>query len=74
MIALNAAAIYVGVSLSGALGAVVLHVLDPGFLGPVGAVLILAGLVAAELANRLIVGRNPTPVVSGAAPESSQRT
>ncbi|MGN6143730.1 MAG: MFS transporter [Mesorhizobium sp.] len=74
VIALNAAAIYVGVSLSGALGAVVLHVLDPGFLGPVGAVLILAGLVTAELANRLIVGRNPTPVVSGAAPESARRT
>jgi len=74
VIALNAAAIYVGVSLSGALGAVVLQVLDPGFLGPVGAVLILVGLVTAELANRLIVGRAPMPVVSGTASESSQRT
>lgn len=74
VIALNAAAIYIGVSLSGALGAVVLHMLPPGFLGPVGAVLILAGLVTAELANRLIVGRIPTPVVSGATPESSRRT
>ncbi|QDC02178.1 MFS transporter [Mesorhizobium sp. 8] len=74
VIALNAAAIYIGVSLSGALGAVVLHMLAPGFLGPVGAVLILAGLVTAELANRLIAGRTPTPVASGAAPESSWRT
>lgn len=67
VIALNAAAIYVGVSLSGALGAVVLHVLDPGFLGPVGAILILAGLVSAELANRLIAGRTPGPVAEDAA-------
>jgi predicted MFS family arabinose efflux permease len=74
VIALNAAAIYIGVSLSGALGAVVLHMLAPGFLGPVGAVLILAGLVTAELANRLIVGRIPAPVVSGVASESSRRT
>ncbi len=72
VIALNAAAIYVGVSLSGALGAVVLHVLDPSFLAPVGAILILAGLVSAELANRLIVGRIPTP--AAAAPESSRPT
>ncbi|RWE71687.1 MFS transporter [Mesorhizobium sp.] len=74
VIALNAAAIYIGVSLSGALGAIILHVFDPSFLGPVGAVLILAGLVTAELANRLIIGRTPAPVASGAAPESPRRS
>lgn len=57
LIALNAAAIYIGVSLSGALGAGVLYALGPGFLGPVGAVLILGGLVCAQLANRLIAAR-----------------
>ncbi len=74
VIALNAAAIYIGVSFSGALGAIVLHALAPRFLGPVGAALILAGLITAELTNRLIVGRTPEPVASSTASEGSRRS
>jgi len=71
LIALNAAAIYIGVSASGALGAAVLQALDPRFLGLVGAVLIFVGLLTAEVAHRLIV-RGATPAVPAAATDSSR--
>lgn len=71
LIALNAAAIYIAVSASGALGAAVLQVLDPRFLGAVGAVLIFVGLLTAEVAHRLIV-RGAVSAVPAAAPDSSR--
>jgi len=71
LIALNAAAIYIGVSASGALGAAVLQVLDPRFLGLVGAVLIFAGLLTAEIAHRLIV-RGTASAMPAAATDSSR--
>jgi Arabinose efflux permease len=59
LLALNAATIYVAVSFSGALGALALRTIDPYDLGLIGAVLILLGLCAAELAWRLIRMRAP---------------
>lgn len=74
LIALNGAAIYIGVSASAALGGGVLQVLDPRFLGPAGAVLILAGLLAAELAHRLIgrAGASPASAAVSGAPQGAE--
>ncbi|PTQ12191.1 MFS transporter [Sphingomonas oleivorans] len=61
LIALNAATIYIAVSVSGVLGAVALQTLDAHSLGLVGAFLILLGLIAAELAHILIRKRQADP-------------
>ncbi len=57
LLALNAAAIYLAVSASGAVGALAIGVVDPHRLPVLSTVLIIAGLVSAELAHRLIRGR-----------------
>lgn len=62
LLALNAATIYVAVSVSGLLGAVTLQMAEPYNLGLVGAVLIFLGLGAAELAYELIRKRQPSAV------------
>jgi MFS transporter, DHA1 family, inner membrane transport protein len=54
LIALNAAAIYFAVSASGAVGALAMKVLDPHDLPFLSAILILAGILSAEMAHRLI--------------------
>lgn len=54
LIALNAATLYVAVSISGVLGAVAIQTIDPHSLGLVGAMLIASGLVTAEFAHGLI--------------------
>lgn len=64
LLALNAATIYVAVSLSGLLGAATLQIAEPYNLGFVGAVLIFLGLGAAELAHGLIRKRQPSAVQS----------
>ncbi|WP_131742487.1 MFS transporter [Actinomadura roseirufa] len=60
--ALNAATVYVGVSLSGVIGAAGIAVVGAHRLGLVGAVFILTGLVLAELAHRRIRREAPAPV------------
>ncbi|MGB3720133.1 MAG: MFS transporter [Proteobacteria bacterium] len=54
LLALNAATIYIAVSLSGLLGAAALQVMQPYNLALVGAVLIIFGLGSAELAYMLM--------------------
>src|SRR5262245_46947172 len=54
LIALNAAAIYFAVSASGAVGALAMQVLGPHDLPFLSTILILAGIVSAELSHRLI--------------------
>jgi DHA1 family inner membrane transport protein len=54
LIALNAAAIYFAVSASGAVGALAMEVLDPHDLPFLSTILILGGILSAELAHRLI--------------------
>ena len=54
LLALNAAAIYVAVSASGVVGGLVMGTLDPHDLPFVSTLLILGGIMTAELAHRLI--------------------
>lgn len=56
LLALNATAIYLAVSVSGALGALATLVLDPHDMPFLGAILIACGLPGAELAHRLVTG------------------
>jgi MFS transporter, DHA1 family, inner membrane transport protein len=56
LIALNAAAIYFAVSASGAVGALAMRVVDPHDLPFLSTMLILGGILSAELAHRLIQG------------------
>lgn len=56
LLALNAAVIYLAVSASGALGALAIQAMDPHLLPLLSTVLILGGIVSAELAHRLIRG------------------
>jgi len=61
LLALNASAVYVAVSASGAVGALAIGGgLDPHRLPVVGAFLVFAALAAAELAHRLIRARPQT--------------
>lgn len=53
LLALNAAAIYLGIAGSGAVGAILLHRIDPHQLPLFGAIFIALGGVAGELAHRL---------------------
>jgi predicted MFS family arabinose efflux permease len=56
LIALNASAIYLAVSASGAFGAVLLRLVDPHLLPLIGAALIATGLISARRASgRLVV-------------------
>lgn len=57
LLGLNSAAIYLGVSASGVIGAASIAVFDPYHLGLIGAVFIATGLIAAELAYRRIAKR-----------------
>lgn len=77
LLALNAATIYIAVSFSGALGAVVLQAIGPHHLGLAGAALILLGLCTAERAWRLIEKRpwdpmQPAPKTGRARPNDSR--
>ena len=60
LLALNAAAIYIGVSASGAVGALAMGLLEPHRLPLLSAGLILCGIPSAELAWRLIRGGRAT--------------
>ena len=62
LLALNAAAIYVAVSASGAMGGLVLGMLGSHELPIVSTLLILGGLATAELAHRLIRKRKESAV------------
>jgi MFS transporter, DHA1 family, inner membrane transport protein len=57
--ALNATTVYLGASVAAVIGAVGISTVGAYNLGPVGAVLIVAGLVLAELAHRAIGLRRP---------------
>lgn len=57
LLGLNSAAVYIGVSMSGVIGAAALSWLDRHALGLVGAVLIAASLLAAERAQQRISPR-----------------
>jgi DHA1 family inner membrane transport protein len=59
LLALNAAAIYLAISASGAAGALIMRGLDPHDLPFLSTALILASVLAAELAHRLIQRRKP---------------
>jgi Arabinose efflux permease len=61
LLALNAATIYIAVSLSGLLGAAALQVMQPYNLALVGAVLIIFGLGSAELAYMLMAQQQGVP-------------
>lgn len=65
VLALNASAIYLAVSASGAAGALAIRVIDAHELPLLGAVLILASLGVAELAHRRIAGRTTSPNRAG---------
>lgn len=54
LLGLNSAALYVGVSASGVIGAVAIELFDRNQLGAVGAALVAVSLVIAEQAYRLI--------------------
>jgi predicted MFS family arabinose efflux permease len=54
LLALNASAIYLAISAAAAVGALVVGVIDPYHLPFVTSVLVIASLVCAELAYRLI--------------------
>jgi predicted MFS family arabinose efflux permease len=56
LLALNASAIYLAISAAAAVGALVVGVIDPHHLPLVTSVLVIASLVCAELAYRLIRG------------------
>jgi len=60
LLALNAAAIYLAVSASGAVGALTMRLLDPHRLPMLSTALILASILAAEFAHRLIDRRKST--------------
>ncbi|AGW90470.1 hypothetical protein N234_10540 [Ralstonia pickettii DTP0602] len=57
LLGLNSAAVYIGVSMSGVIGAAALTWLDRHALGLVGAALIAASLLAAEWAQQRITPR-----------------
>ena len=64
LLALNAAAIYLGIGASGAVGAILLHRLDPHQLPVFGAIFISLGGLVGELAYRL--GRSPEVIAKSA--------
>jgi len=61
LLGLNTAAIYIGVSASGVIGAAGITLLDRYHLGLIGAAFLAVSLVTAELAHRRIVQRSPVP-------------
>ena len=69
VLALNAAAIYLTVSASGAVGGLVMVVLGPHDLSFVSTLLILGGIATAGLAHRLIRNGGPSVV---RAPQSAE--
>lgn len=62
VVSLNAAALFVGVSLSGLVGAAGLHVLGAERLGLLAAAFVAAGLCASEMAHRLARRKTPQDV------------
>jgi predicted MFS family arabinose efflux permease len=68
LLALNGAAVYLAVSASGAVGALALGVLDPHQLPYLSTVLILGGILSAELAHRLIRDRRTVPAFGATRP------
>jgi MFS transporter, DHA1 family, inner membrane transport protein len=70
LLGLNSAALYVGVSAAGVIGAASISLLDRHHIGLVGAALLAIGLVMARLADRLISKeqtRAPAPAVGATA-------
>ena len=72
VLALNASAIYLAVSASGAAGAVAIRALDAHDLPLLGAVLILVSLGLAELAHRRIVRQATASALAGTWETSTQ--
>jgi predicted MFS family arabinose efflux permease len=61
---LNSAALYVGVSAAGVVGATGITMLDRHLLGPIAAVPIVLAFVLAQLANRQIRTAAPAAAVA----------
>ncbi|WP_454319465.1 hypothetical protein [Streptomyces phaeoluteigriseus] len=74
-IALDATATYLGVGLSGVIGAAGLHLVGAHRLGLISVVFLAAGLCSAELAHRIIQRRSETAKVpaDGAVPVPDSR-
>ena len=67
LLGLNSAALYVGVSAAGVIGAASISLFDRHHIGLVGAALLAAGLALARLADRLI-RQEQAPALGAAAP------
>ena len=67
LLGLNSAALYVGVSAAGLIGAASISLFDRHHIGLVGAALLAAGLALARLADRLI-RQEQAPALGAAAP------
>lgn len=61
LMALNSSVLYAGVALAGVVGALGIRAAGPYMLGPIGGAIVLAGLVAAELARAAIDRRELAP-------------
>jgi multidrug resistance protein len=73
LLGLNSAAVYVGVSMSGLIGGVVITWFDSHALGVVGAVFIATALLVAELAQQRIAKSSRTPADDLAVQASTAR-
>lgn len=73
LLALNAAAIYLAVSVAGALGGLMIGLLDPHALPILSALLIAGGLFGAELSHRLIRGGRASAAPPAPAVEAVRR-